>query len=126
MARWRLYVWRCGGVVTQRSAKPCTPVQFRSAPPNTNVFGATVASQGAKRRLQTLARMAELVYAFDLKSNGEIHMGSSPISGTKNLENFAIICYNTYIARFASVAQLFRALPCQGRGRELESLRSHH
>ena len=26
----------------------------------------------------------------------------------------------------ASVAQLFRALPCQGRGRELESLRSHH
>ena len=28
------------------------------------------------------ARMAELVYAFDLKSNGEIHMGSSPISGT--------------------------------------------
>ena len=25
----------------------------------------------------------------------------------------------------ASVAQLFRALPCQGRGRELESLRSH-
>ena len=27
--------------------------------------------------------MAELVYAFDLKSNGEIRMGSSPISGTK-------------------------------------------
>ena len=26
----------------------------------------------------------------------------------------------------ASVAQLFRALPCQGRGRELESLHSHH
>ena len=26
--------------------------------------------------------MAELVYAFDLKSNGENHMGSSPISGT--------------------------------------------
>ena len=26
----------------------------------------------------------------------------------------------------ASVAQSFRALPCQGRGRELESLRSHH
>lgn len=36
------------------------------------------------RRLQKYkpARMAELVYAFDLKSNGEIHMGSSPISGT--------------------------------------------
>ena len=32
--------------------------------------------------------MAELVYAFDLKSNGEIHMGSSPISGT-SLLNFA-------------------------------------
>ena len=28
------------------------------------------------------ARVAELVYAFDLKSNGENHMGSSPISGT--------------------------------------------
>ena len=29
--------------------------------------------------------MAELVYAFDLKSNGEIHMGSSPISGTNKM-----------------------------------------
>ena len=28
--------------------------------------------------------MAELVYAFDLKSNGNFHMGSSPISGTTN------------------------------------------
>ena len=26
-------MWCCGGVVTQRSAKPRTPVQFRSAPP---------------------------------------------------------------------------------------------
>ena len=26
--------------------------------------------------------MAELVYAFDLKSNGEIHTGSSPVSAT--------------------------------------------
>ena len=25
--------WHCGGVVTQRSAKPRTPVQFRSVPP---------------------------------------------------------------------------------------------
>ena len=30
--------------------------------------------------------MAELVYAFDLKSNGEIDMGSSPISGTSLLK----------------------------------------
>lgn len=30
--------------------------------------------------------MAELVYAFDLKSNGEIHMGSSPISGTTEIK----------------------------------------
>ena len=30
--------------------------------------------------------MAELVYAFDLKSNGENHMGSSPISGTMRLK----------------------------------------
>ena len=29
--------------------------------------------------------MAELVYAFDLKSNGILHMGSSPISGTTNI-----------------------------------------
>ena len=29
--------------------------------------------------------MAELVYAFDLKSNGENHMGSSPISGTNKI-----------------------------------------
>ena len=26
----------------------------------------------------------------------------------------------------AGLAQLFRALPCQGRGRELESLNPHH
>ncbi len=29
------------------------------------------------------ARMAELVYAFDLKSNGEIRAGSIPAPGTK-------------------------------------------
>ena len=34
------------------------------------------------RHLHIYARVAELVYAFDLKSNGENHMGSSPISGT--------------------------------------------
>ena len=28
------------------------------------------------------ARVAELVYALDLKSSEETHMGSSPISGT--------------------------------------------
>lgn len=44
--------------------------------------------------------MAELVYAFDLKSNGENHMGSSPISGTKfvakiaHLGDFYIIIRN--------------------------------
>ena len=37
---------------------------------------------GTRRAERSEARMAELVYAFDLKSNGEIHMGSSPISGT--------------------------------------------
>ena len=29
------------------------------------------------------------------------------------------------LKQYASLAQLFRALPCQGRGRELESLSSH-
>ena len=43
--------------------------------------------------------MAELVYAFDLKSNGEIHMGSSPISGTTGEQgwtkvDFAILWYD--------------------------------
>ena len=28
--------------------------------------------------------MAELVYAFDLKSNGILHTGSSPVSATKH------------------------------------------
>ena len=38
--------------------------------------------------------MAELVYAFDLKSNGEIHMGSSPISGTNKMTSKnAVIFY---------------------------------
>ena len=66
----------CGGVVTQRSAKPRTPVQFRSAPPS-------------------LARVAELVYAFDLKSNEETHMGSSPISGTKKQPPKRLFFYQT-------------------------------
>ncbi len=35
--------------------------------------------------------MAELVYAFDLKSNGENHMGSSPISGTIFVVKFGIL-----------------------------------
>ena len=30
--------------------------------------------------------MAELVYAFDLKSNGEIRTGSSPVSATTILK----------------------------------------
>ena len=34
--------------------------------------------------------MAELVYAFDLKSNGVIHMGSSPISGTNRATKVAL------------------------------------
>ena len=29
--------WRRGGVATQRSAKPCTPVRFRSSPPITMI-----------------------------------------------------------------------------------------
>lgn len=50
-------------MVRQWSAKPRTPVQIRSVPPG---------------------RVAELVYAFDLKSNGHIDLaGSSPASPTK-------------------------------------------
>ncbi len=43
--------------------------------------------------------MAELVYAFDLKSNGEIHMGSSPISGTnkKSLFDRGPFCFLEYL-----------------------------
>ena len=33
--------------------------------------------------------MAELVYAFDLKSNGETRTGSSPVPATKILAIFA-------------------------------------
>ena len=44
------------------------------------------------------------------------------MSGIIKLLYFVDLCYNDL---YASVAQLFRALPCQGRGRELESLRSH-
>ena len=44
--------------------------------------------------------MAELVYAFDLKSNGEIHMGSSPISGTNKMtsKNAVIFYLKIYYA----------------------------
>lgn len=62
--------------MTQRSAKPRTPVQFRVRPPiNINV------------RLH--ARVAELVYATDLKSVDLGLAGSSPAPGTtKDLCSF--------------------------------------
>ena len=37
--------------------------------------------------------MAELVYAFDLKSNGEIHMSSSLIRGTTWFDDEYIILW---------------------------------
>ena len=36
--------------------------------------------------------MAELVYAFDLKSNGVIHMSSSLIRGTRKVSNINLCC----------------------------------
>ena len=42
--------------------------------------------------------MAELVYAFDLKSNGVIHMGSSPISGTNRATKVALF-YCVYLIK---------------------------
>ena len=53
----RILTWPDGGVVTQRSAKPRTPVQFRLRPPD-------------KNKTIDFARVAELVYATDLKSVG--------------------------------------------------------
>ena len=38
---------------------------------------------GTRRAERSEARMAELVYAFDLKSNGETRTGSSPVPATK-------------------------------------------
>ena len=37
----------------------------------------------------------------------------------------ALLTIILQVANYAGVAQLFRALPCQGRGRELESLHPH-
>ena len=50
--------------------------------------------------------MAELVYAFDLKSNEETHMGSSPISGTRLLrkENMDKKAISIIYASFAMVS----------------------
>lgn len=48
------------------------------------------------------ARMAELVYAFDLKSNGEIHMGSSPISGTNETPQVMQIIWEASPLRYKS------------------------
>ena len=52
------------------------------------------------------------------------YTGSIPVGTSKTFQKFKN-CAIIYIQR-ANVAQLFRALPCQGRGRELESLHSHH
>ena len=48
--------------------------------------------------------MAELVYAFDLKSNGEIHMGSSPISGTSLLKLRSLSDFFTYFFDLPPIA----------------------
>ena len=42
--------------------------------------------------------MAELVYAFDLKSNGSHHMGSSPISGTTDNASLALFFLLLFLA----------------------------
>ena len=46
---------------------------------------------GASMRIKKqvlYGRVAELVYAFDLKSNDESHTGSSPVSATKTSSMF--------------------------------------
>ena len=50
--------------------------------------------------------MAELVYAFDLKSNGENHMGSSPISGTTGFCMNILYCGDEGISRGVLVSIL--------------------
>ena len=44
-----------GGVVTQRTANPCTPVRFRLGPPPGGAFPPSVRKVAAIRRLATLA-----------------------------------------------------------------------
>ena len=57
--------------------------------------------------------MAELVYAFDLKSNGEIHMGSSPISGTIEICMNILYCGDKGISRgvLVSILSLLKRTP---------------
>jgi hypothetical protein len=57
-------LWRVGRTVRQRSAKPCKPVRLRYAPP--------------------LGRVAELVYATDLKSVGLKNLEGSSLSSPTN------------------------------------------
>ena len=56
--------------------------------------------------------MAELVYAFDLKSNGETRTGSSPVSAT-------IFCYNRLIMKSYIAIDLksfYASVECVERG----------
>ncbi len=53
--------------------------------------------------------MAELVYAFDLKSNEETHMGSSPIPGTSELVNCLSIRQISVIMASGRVAEWLKA-----------------
>ena len=56
--------------------------------------------------------MAELVYAFDLKSNGEIHMGSSPISGTNKMTSKnAVIFYLKIIISSGNKPRIIKKAP---------------
>ena len=66
-------MWRVGGVVTQRSAKPRTRVQISYAPPKSGII------------CFVFGRVAELVYAADLKSVAARLEGSSPSLPTRIL-----------------------------------------
>ena len=124
----KISLWHCGGVVTQRSAKPCTPVQFRSVPPiyrsrcgefsrKSHDFGSIISLSpnggiGIRVRLKI-----EWRNPYGFKS----HFGHQQI-----FPKYLTLCQiSVKLKQYASLAQLFRALPCQGRGRELESLSSH-
>ena len=75
---FEIYIWRGGEVVTLRSAKPTCAGSIPAHASNCN-FKIKIYNSG-------IARVAELVYAHDLKSCLARDVGSIPTSGTSFLK----------------------------------------
>ncbi len=81
---------RRGGVVTQRSAKPCTPVQFRSSPPTASGIRPKLGRNACIRARLCYSRAAFLGSSVvEQPAVNRLVAGSNPARGAKSFQDLA-------------------------------------